>query len=769
VTAAADTGTVCVIDVGGTHLRSAQWSAGAGLGAVTRQSSPSWRSHPGATPTELQMRLVEAIAAVPPRRTRGEAAPPLAGIAFGAALDQRSGTVYASAPLWGGHTAPFGLLDALTQARPEVGWTVVNDVTAVLLHVAAGPARQRDRKTLLATISTGIACRTLDRRCGEIAVDGCGLQGEIGHLPARAELAGAPVTLRCDCGARDHVAAFASGPGIERMAEVLCRRAPERWARSELGGRQRNGEELGAALRAALDAGDELAWHLLDAVTAPVADVLRTALCLDPELDHLGLAGGVAFGLGKHYRRALLGHLTRRGLYLTSELRPQWLADRLVLHDVTEANGLVGAGLAALAEQTSRSIKTALCMAPRLATHRAIERVGAKVAVRRRPTPAADAGGLLLAPVVAGLCGTDLQMLRGLRDDPAPVIGHEGVTRVVAAGAKVPAAFAPGALVVVNPTDPDDPGFLLGHTVDGLLQERVAIPAEALDAGLVLSFPDALDPLLAALLEPLAAVAYAFELLSSRTRPACTLVVCGDGTIGHLAIRAAARWLHPEVHTAMVHHTSTGAAWSAASDHPPDVIVQPGQDLAAALGASVTGRGRCVVAALLATPRDATLACLELVLDAVDALTQVRGSAPSAGAGPRAAEPVELDIDLLGGVPPASHSTRLPGVDLAAVRARNCGGRPATPDLVSAVTEAGARVRIGGQRGVAAHHLRSAAAELLREPARYRELITHVVGLDEAARIMRQLASGSDRMVDGRRLIKLAVRISDADRHVTTR
>lgn len=356
MSAAADIDEVSVVDIGGTHLRSAEWSANAGLGAVTRRVSPSRSSHPRATPTELQTRLVEAIAAVPPSRPASGGGLRLAGIAFGAALDQRSGTVYASAPLWGEHTAPFDFLGALARARPDIAWTVVNDVTAVLLHVASGPERQHDRKTLLATVSTGIACRTLDHRRGEIPLDDCGLQGEIGHLPARAELAGAAVTLRCNCGAADHVAAFASGPGIERMAEALRRRMGASWARSELGARRQAGEALGPALRAALDAGDQLACHLLDAVTAPVADVLRTALCLDPELDHLGLAGGVAFGLGEHYRTALLGHLTRCGLYLTSELRPEWLADRLVLHNETQANGLIGAGLAALATATSRSI-----------------------------------------------------------------------------------------------------------------------------------------------------------------------------------------------------------------------------------------------------------------------------------------------------------------------------------------------------------------------------------------------------------------------------
>lgn len=413
--------------------------------------------------------------------------------------------------------------------------------------------------------------------------------------------------------------------------------------------------------------------------------------------------------------------------------------------------------------------ESALSTEPRLATHRAIVRFGVDVAVRRRPTPAADVGGLLLAPVVAGLCGTDLQMLRGLRDDPAPVIGHEGVARVVAAGVRAPAAFAPGALVTVNPTHPHDPGFLLGHTVDGLLQERVAIPVGALNAGLILPFPDALDPLFGALLEPLAAVAYAFELLGGGTHAARTLVVFGDGTIGHLAVRAASRWLDPEVRTVMVHHTGAGAAWTAASDHPPHLSLQPGQDVAAALVASIARGGAGLVAALLATPRDATLAGLELVLDAIEAVAEARGGCRSPGADSHTAESAELNVDLLGGLRAGTRSTRLPGLDLAAVRARNCGGRPATPDLVSVVTEGGVRVRVGGQRGVAARHLRTAAAELVRAPERYRELITHVVALDAAARIMGQLASSRDRTVDGRRLIKLAVRISDDHRNLTTR
>ncbi|WP_162890139.1 MDR/zinc-dependent alcohol dehydrogenase-like family protein [Streptomyces olivoreticuli] len=277
-----------------------------------------------------------------------------------------------------------------------------------------------------------------------------------------------------------------------------------------------------------------------------------------------------------------------------------------------------------------------------LPVHRAIVREGGAVRVRRRPTLAPAAGELSIAPLVAGLCGTDLQMLRGLRDDPAPVIGHEGVARVVAAGHGVDSALAPGTLVVVNPTHPTDPSFLLGHNVDGLLQERTLIPATAVHGGQVIALSEAPEPDLAALLEPLATVRYAFSVLAV-ARPR-TLVVIGDGTVGHLAVRAARHWLGDGVRTVLVHHTRQGREWSARSRIRADVLLTQGLDSAGELtGAFADGP----VAVLLATPRDATLSCLETVLRAA------RG---------------EVTVDLLGGLPPGA------GTDLLARRRPR--GRP---------------------------------------------------------------------------------------------
>ncbi|GGU32469.1 ROK family protein [Streptomyces violascens] len=333
---------ITVFDVGGTHIRQAWWLREGELRARTSRPSPSFKRFPNATAAELQDMMVRELS-----DAVTETPEAVVGVSFGAALDHRTGIVYASAPLWGDHSEPFDLQAALSARRPDVTWHIVNDVTAALLHAAAAPGRMGHRKVLLATISSGIACRTIDQRHGQISVDGCGLQGEIGHLPAVAELAGRPVTLNCDCGEQGHLAACSSGPGIAQMAHVLQQREPERWANSLLAQLIADGVAFERAFRSALDEQDSLAIELLDAVTAPVAAVLRTALCLDPEIDETVLTGGVVHGLGQHYRHALMGHLTRQGLYLTSERTPEWLEQRVTVSSPGEADSLAGAGIAA--------------------------------------------------------------------------------------------------------------------------------------------------------------------------------------------------------------------------------------------------------------------------------------------------------------------------------------------------------------------------------------------------------------------------------------
>ncbi|MBS0969454.1 ROK family protein [Chimaeribacter arupi] len=336
------TRTTTVIDIGGTHMRWADWSLERGLGERGRMPTPSFYRHPDFPVSRLQALLVDAICEMPPQ---GKDA--VAGISFGAAMNHLTGTVYASAPLWADHEVPFDLLSALNRQRSDVDWRVVNDVTAALLHVISTPLCAQDRKVMLVTVSTGIAARTIDRITGHMPFDAGGLQGEIGHLPAAAALAGEPVVLNCDCGAPEHLSAYASGRGIAKMAQVLRERQPCEWAASMPGRRMAEGYSLEEAFKAGVCAHDSMAIMLLNAVTAPVADVLRTALCLDPDLDRIILTGGVAVSLGEHYRTSVISHLNRQGLYLTGKLHPRWAEDRIVVY---EADCLIGAGIAATME-----------------------------------------------------------------------------------------------------------------------------------------------------------------------------------------------------------------------------------------------------------------------------------------------------------------------------------------------------------------------------------------------------------------------------------
>lgn len=331
--------TATVIDIGGTHMRWATWSADKGVGDRTSIPTPGFHQHPNMSVQQLQQRLVKTICDIPVC-SQGTTV----GISFGAAMNHHTATVYASAPLWGAHNTPFDLYGELIRLRPDVKWHVVNDVTAALLHVITTPLCAQDRKVMVVTISTGIAARTIDRATRHIPFDSCGLQGEIGHLPATTHLIREAEHLLCDCGESNHLSSFSSGRGIARMADLLKVREPQAWADSVLGGTINEGNDFEPAFITALDANDAVANTLLKAVTSPVADVLRTALCLDPDLDRIVLTGGVAVSLGEHYRSAILEHLRTAGLYLTSHLDFDWIASRIV---IAEADCLAGAGVAA--------------------------------------------------------------------------------------------------------------------------------------------------------------------------------------------------------------------------------------------------------------------------------------------------------------------------------------------------------------------------------------------------------------------------------------
>lgn len=341
---------IAAFDIGGTWFRSALVDAGGTIGAALRRPAINYRDHPDLSPSALQAALVDWLSTEADRLCAVAGRPLAAAVSLGAAVDHRSGLVLGSGPLWGPLGGSFDLAGALAASRPSVRWTVVNDVTAALLDCmndpgirAAGPATGR---IMLITVSTGIAARTAEIATARVPVDPvCGLQGEIGHLPVSVSFAGRRWRRRCDCGGADHLNAFTSGRGIAGLLNDIRTEAPEALAGSPLLADGADGTRFAAAVLS----GDRPARALLDAVTRPLADILRCALTIDPEIGRIVFTGGVVHALGRVFLDSLSGGFADGGLYQITEREPDFFASRLSLARDDDASGLRGAALAARA------------------------------------------------------------------------------------------------------------------------------------------------------------------------------------------------------------------------------------------------------------------------------------------------------------------------------------------------------------------------------------------------------------------------------------
>ena len=159
-----------------------------------------------------------------------------------------------------------------------------------------------------------------------------------------------------------------------------------------------------------------------------------------------------------------------------------------------------------------------------------------------RALPDPDAGEVVVRPTAVGICGTDLHAWRGRLDRLPIVPTHDGVGVVTAVGAHVDPALL-GTRVVIDPVDQcgscasclaGHPGVCLaggylGMTVDGLLAERVALPAAR-----VVPVPDSIGDDAATVLEP---VAIGFRIraeIAARGIAPGTALLIGGGPVGLL-------------------------------------------------------------------------------------------------------------------------------------------------------------------------------------------------------------------------------------------
>jgi 2-desacetyl-2-hydroxyethyl bacteriochlorophyllide A dehydrogenase len=185
-----------------------------------------------------------------------------------------------------------------------------------------------------------------------------------------------------------------------------------------------------------------------------------------------------------------------------------------------------------------------------------VERPGS-LALAERDRLEPSSGEAVVRPAFCGLCGTDLELLRG-DVDPAFVrypltLGHEWSGTVESVGSGVP-GLEPGAGCVVEgivpcgrcapcragATNVCETYDEIGFTREGAAGDQVLVPTR-----LVHVLAPETSLLDAALVEPCSVVLTGLE--KARPRPGQRVLVVGDGTIGLLAALLVALWSPADV------------------------------------------------------------------------------------------------------------------------------------------------------------------------------------------------------------------------------
>ena len=511
-------GRTVVVDAGGTTTRAGVLSPDGVLSGVESAPSPSARTMPHESLTERQAGLLDLIASLCQRHAPMDAI----GVSLGAVVTN-DGIVENASILWGEPARGFDFAGALRARLPDVPVTVINDVSAAAWRYC------HEKRYLLVTVSTGVGAKVFDDRIDtwpRLALDDAGLGGEMGHVvvdPSAVEravarsgldaaslgaaaLRGDADVLRllaeegvpyCECGTLADLCSYTSGPAVARMAG-----RDEAWI--------------------AAHANEPSVRELLDRATSWLA--LRILqLCADLGLDKVFVTGGFANGIGEPYFAALRANLVRhhrRAGYFTS-----WSDDdvRALVRPCPDHrdDALIGAGLYVQSRPVAAIVKPARESAVVL-THRPRPRCGAEQVVARIR--------------YAGICATDLQILRGERRCEPGVLGHECVAEALEVGEAV-RGLAPGDLFAINPNNPFDDHDKIGHTREGIFQELFVFHDDLLARGQIVPLSPPARPE-QVLLELLACVLHAQARVEIAGRD---VLVAGAGIAGQLHAMAARR------------------------------------------------------------------------------------------------------------------------------------------------------------------------------------------------------------------------------------
>jgi 2-epi-valiolone-7-phosphate 1-reductase len=352
-----------------------------------------------------------------------------------------------------------------------------------------------------------------------------------------------------------------------------------------------------------------------------------------------------------------------------------------------------------------------------------------QIGIERVLTQQAASGEILVATLYVGVCGSDLDLLRGTRPLGTRIMGHEGIAEVVALGPDV-SQFSVGQRVAFLPNNPNDPADILGVSTEGLFQQRLLITAAALARGMVVPLAPGVPPVCGPLIEPFATVLYGQRLLEQIGSPT-SMAVVGAGPIGLLNVLYARK--QGCAQTFLVDTSQARLDWAVQRGVvADDQALLNSPHLVETLLERTAGQG--VDATYLCTPRSATRAILRQALEFV-----------REGGG----------ISLTAGSDSSEQLAELPRVNLDAIRRANVCGLG--HEVSGCVTREGKQLWLTGHSGASTEYLQEAMRLLLEDPASYARVISHMAPYRAAPSVFARLLAGDSQDITGAPGVKVII------------
>jgi len=279
------------VDLGGTFLRCGVATPDGAMTAIERTTVPNsldGKTSPGAVWDLIVSRIDDY----------GRRSPLLGAddpIAFAFPGPILNGRTIVAAPTVTGD-APVPDLAALLEARTARQVFLLNDVSAAAWHLSE---RLDVSRFMVVTVSSGIGSKAFDRESTSGVIDDVAYAGEIGHCKVDASR-DAPM---CDCGARGHLGAIASGRGTLRLARRVAQADPDVFSVSRcvtVYGATATTLDNERHLVPAIKDGDAWAVDVMRRAMEPLARTLSASIYAFG-LERIVVVGGFALEVGERY------------------------------------------------------------------------------------------------------------------------------------------------------------------------------------------------------------------------------------------------------------------------------------------------------------------------------------------------------------------------------------------------------------------------------------------------------------------------------------